>query len=97
MITRDEILRGLKAKDASTQIEAFNRFCEASDVLPLTDEIVDLAADVYARLYGAGRIVGDADILIAATALVHRLAVVTNNESHFRRVPGLDVENWLAA
>ena len=97
VITRYEILRGLKAKDASTRIEAFNRFCEASDVLPLTDEIVDLAADVYARLYGAGRLVGDADILIAATALVHRLAVVTNNESHFRRIPGLDVENWLAA
>lgn len=97
VITRYEILRGLKAKDASTQIDAFARFCETSDVLPLTDEIVDVAADTYARLYAAGRLVGDADILIAATALVHRLAVVTNNESHFRRIPGLDVENWLAA
>jgi tRNA(fMet)-specific endonuclease VapC len=57
---------------------------------------VDVAADVYAHLHASGQPVGDADILIAATALVHRLVVVTNNESHFRRIPGVDVANWLA-
>ena len=40
----------------------------------------------------------DTDILlIAATALGHGIAVVTNNEAHFRRISGLDVENWLTA
>jgi tRNA(fMet)-specific endonuclease VapC len=58
---------------------------------------VDVAADVYAHLHASGQPVGDADILIAATALVHHLTVVTNNESHFRRIPGIDVENWLAS
>lgn len=33
--------------------------------------------------------------LIAASALVYGLAVVTNNEGHFSRVHGLLVENWL--
>lgn len=97
VITRYEILRGLKAKGASAQIDAFARFCAASDILPLTDEIADVAADVYAHLYASGQPIGDADILIAATALVHHLAVVTNNEGHFRRIPGIDVENWLAS
>ncbi|MGH9829139.1 MAG: hypothetical protein ACREDR_38460 [Blastocatellia bacterium] len=32
--------------------------------------------------------------MIAATALVHQLVVVTNNEAHFRRISGLNVENW---
>lgn len=53
------------------------------------------AADVYAALKQRGAPIGDADILIAASCLVHGFAVVTNNESHFVRIPGLRVENWL--
>jgi tRNA(fMet)-specific endonuclease VapC len=40
-------------------------------------------------------LIGDADILIAASALTQELGVATNNESHFRRIPGLHLENWL--
>ncbi len=37
------------------------------------------------------------DALIGATALVHRMAVVTRNESDFRRFDGLEVLNpWTA-
>ena len=36
-----------------------------------------------------------ADILIAASAMVHGLGVVTNNERHFQRISDLHVENWL--
>ena len=96
LITRYEILRGLKAKGARVQIDAFARLCAASEVLPLSDEIVDVAAGVYAHLQSTGQPIGDADILIAATALVHDRLVVTNNEGHFRRVPGVTVDNWLA-
>lgn len=95
IITRYEILRGLKAKDATTQILAFDRLCAVCQILPLTDEIVVTAADIYATLRKRGESIGDADILIAASALTHGFAVITNNESHFRRVPGLHVENWL--
>jgi tRNA(fMet)-specific endonuclease VapC len=97
IITRYEILRGLKAKNATSQLQAFDRFCETCLILSLTDEIVVRAADIYAALKTRGEPIGDADILIAATALGHGLAVVTNNEDHFRRISGLDVENWLTA
>ena len=63
--------------------------------MPLTDEIVVKAADIYAALYQRGALISDADILIAATAIVHGLEVVTNNEDHFRRIEELQVENWL--
>ena len=95
LITRYEILRGLKAKGSSSQIDAFEGFCVVSDVLPLTDSIVERAAGIYADLKTRGELIGDADILIAATALTHGLAVATNNEKHFTRIEGLDVENWL--
>jgi tRNA(fMet)-specific endonuclease VapC len=64
-------------------------------VLLLTDGIVVRAAEVYADLYRRGALIGDADILIAPSALEHGLVVITNNEDHFRRIPGLMVENWL--
>lgn len=95
IITRYEILRGLKAKDATAQIRTFDRLCDASVIVPLTDEIVVKAADIYAMLKQQGLPTGDADILIAASALIHGLAVVTNNEGHFQRIPGLQVANWL--
>lgn len=95
IITRYEVLRGLKAKNAATQLTVFEHFCVVNQVLTLTDEIVVQAAGVYAELYQRGALIGDADILIAASALVHRMALVTNNEEHFNRISGLDVVNWL--
>lgn len=41
IITRYELLRGLKAKQARTQEAAFTLLCQASLILPLTDQVVD--------------------------------------------------------
>jgi tRNA(fMet)-specific endonuclease VapC len=95
IITRYEVLRGLKAKAATAQVESFDRFCEACLILPLTDEIVVRAAEIYATLRRRGLPTGDADILIGASALTHGFGVVTNNEAHFKRIEGLHVDNWL--
>ena len=94
IITRYEILRGLKVKQAIQQIAAFEARCGQSNVLPLTDEIIDLAAGLNADLYTRGQLISDADILVAATGLIHRLPVVTENTAHFNRIPGLRVESW---
>jgi tRNA(fMet)-specific endonuclease VapC len=37
----------------------------------------------------------NADILIAATAQVNNLTLVTNNHAHFQRIPDLNIANWL--
>lgn len=95
LITRYEILRGLHAKRATAQLAAFERLCDANTVLPLTDLIVTRAAKIYADLHRRGALIGDADILIAATALESDLIVVTNNTSHFDRITGLRLESWL--
>ena len=34
------------------------------------------------------------DLLIAATALSLNYKLVTNNERHFSRIKGLEIENW---
>jgi tRNA(fMet)-specific endonuclease VapC len=94
IITRFEILRGFKASGATTKLTLFQRFCGLNKVLPLTDDIVVKASDIYANLYNLGTLITDADILIAATAQVHGLVMVTDNEKHFNRVSGLQIENW---
>ena len=95
IITRYEILRGLHAKKATAQLAAFDRLCNVSTVLPLTDAIVIRAANIYADLYQHGALIGDADILIAATGLENGLIVSTNNEKHYQRISGLRLDSWL--
>jgi tRNA(fMet)-specific endonuclease VapC len=94
LITRYEILRGLKAKRALKQLAQFEKRCAASVVLPISDEIIVRAADLYAALRQHGFTISDADLFIAATAAIHNLRLVTNNVAHFRSIPGLQVESW---
>ena len=58
-----------------------------------------LAARVYAglsvELAATGRPMGAHDLLIAATALAHGYAVVTENPTHFQAVPALVVRTPL--
>lgn len=63
-------------------------------MFPLSDEIVVRAAEIYGDLHKRGALIEDADILIAATALEHGLALVTENPSHFGRIQNLIVEGW---
>ncbi|HEY0739792.1 MAG TPA: type II toxin-antitoxin system VapC family toxin [Herpetosiphonaceae bacterium] len=95
LITRYEILRGLAAKNATRQMLVFDQFCRANIILPLSDAVIVRGAEIYADLHRRGELVGDADILIAATALVAGYGLVTNNERHFARISDLTIVNWL--
>ena len=95
IITQYEILRGLKVKNATKQILIFENICTKNEILQVTDTIIIKATDIYSVLYKKGKLIGDADILIAATALVHNLELITNNENHFNRISGLRIDNWI--
>jgi len=62
--------------------------------LPITEQIIVRASDIYADLHRRGQLIGDADILIASTAIEYGLVLATNNVAHFGRIPGLQVDNW---
>ena len=94
IITRYEILRGLKAKQASRQITLFEERCRKSILYPLIDDIIVKASDIYAYLYNQGLLISDADILIASTALVNNLTLITGNLEHFNRIPNLISQSW---
>ncbi len=96
LITRYEVLRGLKSINATAQLATFEAWCAAHHVLPLDEPVVALASDLYAHLRQTGQPIGDNDLFIAATALHHGFSLATRNLGHFTRIPGLTVEDWTA-
>jgi tRNA(fMet)-specific endonuclease VapC len=51
--------------------------------------------EIKSDLKKGSRLVPDADILIAATALEKAEALITGNASHFARIAGLKIDNWI--
>jgi len=66
----------------------------AVTVLPFAEEDAATAGDLRAELERRGTPIGPYDLLIAAQALRARVTLVTANVSEFRRVPGLNWEDW---
>ena len=60
-------------------------------VLPLTDEAAFRASGVAQRLEAIGMKLPALDLLIAGTALVRNIPLLTRNVRHFARIPGLTV------
>lgn len=94
LFTRFEIMRGYKEKRAVKLQSRFDSFCQHSIILPLSADILNLAADVWAEARATWNPHSDADVLIAATALHNGLTLVTGNTSHFNWISGLNVANW---
>ena len=61
------------------------------NVLNFTVAAARLHAELYAELAKKGQLIGAHDLIIAATALCHDLAILTDNVQEFSRVPGLRV------
>ena len=75
-----------------SRIETMLRFVPAK---AMSTDVVQHYATVRAHLERLGTTIGPNDTLIAAHALALDCTLVTDNETEFRRVPGLKVENWL--
>lgn len=92
LITFGEIYEGIYyGADPRANELAFRSFLRGVDVLPLNRAIMRRFARIRGNLRRRGQIIGDPDILIAATALHHGLTLVTRNISHFQRIPGLSL------
>jgi tRNA(fMet)-specific endonuclease VapC len=94
-ITYYEVQRGLLRSNATKKLALFAQFCQDYPVLFLDDlRIFQKASEIHADLTNKGKIIQDADILIAATAIVHNLVLVSH-DSDLTRVNDLQLENWL--
>ncbi|MFU8869850.1 type II toxin-antitoxin system VapC family toxin [Natronococcus sp.] len=59
--------------------------------LPFDRDCAMTAGELNATLSRAGTPIEDPDVMIAATALVHDIPVVTNNVDHFDRIDDLEI------
>jgi tRNA(fMet)-specific endonuclease VapC len=90
LMTYGEIYEGIHYGNDPQQAEAgFRNFLRNVAVLPFTRSIMRCFARIRGELRRSGQIIGDPDILIAATALEQDLTLVSRNQVHFERIPGL--------
>ncbi|MEY6431504.1 type II toxin-antitoxin system VapC family toxin [Thioalkalicoccus limnaeus] len=90
-------LRFGAAKKGSERLTArLETVLAALDILPFDEPADRRYGEIRRLLERVGTSIGANDLLIAAHALAHGLILVTANETEFRRVPGLSLENWLS-
>ena len=63
-------------------------------VIPVTKEAAEEYGKLRGQLAAKGTPIDPNDMWLAAQAKADSLILVTNNEREFRRVAGLQVENW---
>ena len=63
-------------------------------MLDVDSKIMSCFGRIKATLQKTGKNVDDMDLLIAATAMVNNLTLVTHNTKHFENIPGLSFTDW---
>ena len=88
VISVTEFLEGFaRVDDGESLLATYGR-------LDVTSRVARHAAVLRRRLRVEGRLIGDFDILIAATALAEGLPLVTDNHDHFSRIPELSLVSY---
>ncbi|MEO7761848.1 MAG: type II toxin-antitoxin system VapC family toxin [Casimicrobiaceae bacterium] len=92
-----ELRFGARRKGSILLTQRVEQLLDTLAVLPLDSPADQHYADIRAALEGAGTPIGGHDLFIAAHARSCDMTLVTHNTREFARVPGLRVEDWLAA
>ena len=96
IIVAAELRYGSAKSGSKRLLKAVEDLLGEISVLPF-----DVPADaeyggIRSELEAAGKPIGGNDLLIAAHAYATGATIVTANTSEFKRIRGLNVENWLA-
>lgn len=93
-----ELFRGaFRSPNAARHIQNIeSRVLPALSVIPCDLDVARVYGATQASLENEGRVLADANLQIAASALYHDLELVTGNLRHFSRIPGLRICTALA-
>jgi tRNA(fMet)-specific endonuclease VapC len=75
--------------------DALDGFLAPFEIAPFDDRAAQEYGRMRAHLERKGTLIGAMDMLIAAHAQSLGVMLVTNNAKEFKRVPHLQVENWV--
>ena len=79
------------ARDPQRADEELRKFLDNVEVVPLNEPVCRIFAEERVRLRTSGNRIADLDLLIGATAIYHRLTLLTNNRRRFERMQGLNI------
>ena len=96
IVVQCELAFGLKKRPSARLQAALNAQLAGLIVLPLDEAVVTHYASLRTQLEARETPIGPNDALIAARALAVD-ATLVSGDAEFLRVPGLRIENWLAA
>ena len=65
------------------------------ELIPFDEKCCQNYAKTRAALEKSGSPIGPMDLLIATITITHNLILVTNNVAEFKRIKGLNLENWI--
>jgi predicted nucleic acid-binding protein len=97
-ITASELLHGVHRLTSAVARTRAERFVETVlaliPVIPFDLEVARVHARLDAELSAAGTLVGDADLMIAATAVALDYRIATRDRRSFPKIKGLDLVRW---
>jgi tRNA(fMet)-specific endonuclease VapC len=96
IIVACELRYGCIKSGSPRLLRAVTDLLDEITVLPFDAPAYERYGRIRAELEAVGKPIGGNDLLIAAHALAAGATIATANDREFRRVPTLDVENWLA-
>lgn len=88
------VITVLEFLEGFSQTADGERFLAPFIQLPVTTGITRIASRIRRKLRQQGKLIGDFDILIAATSMEAGYCLVTDNNRHFRRIEGLVLEGY---
>ena len=101
VVTVEEMLRGRLAilarrAEGAARVHAYTKLLETVQFFSTVPVVpFDMACEQQFQALRAMRLrVGSRDLRIAATALVHRVVLITRNRRDFEQVPGLRLDDW---
>lgn len=93
LMTYGEVFEGIYyGRDPQGAERGFLDFLRSVEVLPLCRMVLRRFARTRGLLRQQGQLIGDPDLLVAATALHYGLTLVTRNRRHLGRIPGLRLQ-----
>ena len=95
-VTVSELYYGVeKSSQLEKNLEALKGFLTPFQIINFDHESAEVFGRVRSDLERKGTVIGPYDLQIASIAIAHDLVLVTNNIKEFKRVDGLNLENWV--
>jgi len=94
IISLAELYEGVYySRDPEGDEQDLNDFLRGLTILGIDEAVCKIFGRERGRLRAEGLLIGDTDLLIAATALQYDLTLLSNNRRHFERIEGLRIES----